>query len=68
MNFLICKKHNKVEKAIEKAMANGFICMNKNCQESSKIICSVCKNEHRDHTNKILSLENTSLLLQSLIN
>lgn len=67
MAFLICEKHGKSEKVGDRAMINGHICMNKYCPDAFKVFCSGCKNEHRDHTNKVLTLEDVSFLLERLL-
>lgn len=64
MAFIICEKHHKGEKTGDRALINGHICMNKYCPDSFKVFCSNCKNEHKDHSNKILSLEDFSFLLE----
>ncbi len=67
MSFLICQKHNKVEKIGSKVPANSYICMNRYCPNSFKIICGACKNDHRDHSIKVLTIEDVIFLTQRLI-
>lgn len=67
MSFLICEKHNRVEKTSSKMVTSGFICMNRYCPDSFHVICPTCKNEHRDHAIKVLTIEDLSFLLDRLI-
>lgn len=56
MSFVICDKHKKVEKLSSKVITNGYVCMNRYCPDSFKVLCATCKNDHRDHANKLLSI------------
>lgn len=67
MEFLICEKHKKTEKVVSKVNANGYVCMNRYCPDSFKIFCSNCKNDHRDHAIKVLTLEDTTFLIERLL-
>jgi len=46
-----------------KVNSNGYICMNRYCPDSFKVICQACKNDHRDHHVKVLSVEDTIFLI-----
>jgi hypothetical protein len=67
MSFLICERHNKIEKVGAKVAPNGFICMNRYCPNSFKVFCGACKNEHRDHSIKVLSIEDIIFLTDRLV-
>ena len=41
--------------------------MNRYCPNPFSVFCSSCKHEHRDHAFKVLSLEDTSLLIERLL-
>jgi len=41
--------------------------MNRYCPESFKVFCAACKNDHRDHAIKILTLEDVSFLVDRLL-
>lgn len=67
MEFLICEKHKKVEKIGTKVNTNGYVCMNRYCPDAFKVFCSTCKNDHRDHAIKILTIEDTTFLIERLL-
>jgi hypothetical protein len=67
MSYLICEKHSKSEKSGSKMLTNGYICMNRYCPDSFKVLCSSCKNDHRDHSAKILTIEDVSFLVERLL-
>lgn len=67
MAFLICAKHNKYEKVGSKVPNTGHVCMNRYCPDSFKVFCSTCKNEHRDHAIKILTIEDITFLVERLL-
>jgi hypothetical protein len=41
--------------------------MNRYCPDSFKVFCANCKNDHRDHAIKVLSIEDTTFLLERLL-
>lgn len=41
--------------------------MNRYCPSSFKVFCTACKNDHRDHAIKILTLEDVSFLVDRLL-
>lgn len=41
--------------------------MNRYCQESFLPLCQACKSDHRDHSNKILTLEDITFLIERLL-
>lgn len=41
--------------------------MNRYCPEAYTILCSACRNEHRDHTVKVLTIEDVSFLVERLL-
>jgi hypothetical protein len=67
MSYLICEKHNKLEKIGSKIPNNGYICMNRYCPDSFKVFCATCKNDHRDHSIKVLTIEDVSFLVDRLL-
>lgn len=67
MSFLICEKHGKWEKAGSKVAVNGYICMNRYCPDSFKVFCAACKNDHRDHSIKVLTIEDVGFLVERLL-
>jgi hypothetical protein len=67
MSFLICGKHEKREKQASKVGVTGHVCMNRYCPNSFQVFCGSCKNDHRDHAVKVLSLEDLSFLLERLL-
>jgi hypothetical protein len=67
MSFVICEKHNKVEKAGAKVAANSYICMNRYCPNAFNIFCVTCKSEHRDHAIKVLTFEDVCFLTDRLL-
>jgi len=67
MSFVICSKHNKTEKTAAKVSANTYICMNPNCPNSFKVLCFGCKNEHKDHINQVISIEDATFLVDRLM-
>lgn len=46
---------------------NCYICMNKYCPNAYTILCNLCKNEHRDHQVKILTIEDIAFLIDRLL-
>ena len=66
MEFPICEKHKKVEKTMHKVSTNAYVCMNRYCPDSYKVFCCNCKNDHRDHQMKLLTIEDTVFLLERL--
>lgn len=41
--------------------------MNRYCPDSFKVICSACKVDHRDHANKVLTVEDATFLIERLM-
>jgi hypothetical protein len=41
--------------------------MNKYCPNAYTILCNLCKNEHRDHQVKILTIEDIAFLIDRLL-
>ncbi len=56
MEFLICEKHKKIEKLAHKVTGLTHVCLNRYCNLSYIPFCTICKNDHRDHSNKLLPL------------
>ena len=48
-------------------LANANVCMNRYCPNSFTVMCSLCKTEHRDHSIKILTLEDVRLFVEKLL-
>lgn len=67
MSYLLCEKHNKIEKTASKIPVNGLICLNRYCPESFKVFCATCKTDHRDHAVKVLTIEDVSFLVDRLL-
>lgn len=67
MSFVICEKHNRVEKLATKVAANGYVCMNRFCPAAFTLFCSACKPDHRDHSVKVLTLEDIGFLTDRLL-
>jgi hypothetical protein len=67
MSYLICEKHNKIEKSSNKLGSTAQVCMNRYCPNSFKIFCATCKIDHRDHAFKILTLEDITFLVDRLL-
>lgn len=67
MVFRICEKHNKVEKTGSNCMTSAHVCMDRGCGESYKVLCDLCKKEHRNHAITLLNVEDVSFLLERLI-
>lgn len=67
MSYVICDKHKKTEKLTSKLITNAYLCMNRYCPDSFKVVCPTCKNDHRDHANKVLTIEDTTFLLDRLL-
>ena len=61
------EKHNKYEKNGNKVAVNAYVCMNRYCPDSFKVFCSACKNDHRDHAMKILTIEDITFLVDRLL-
>lgn len=67
MSFVICEKHNKAERVGTRAAANSYICMNRFCPNAFGVFCLTCKAEHRDHSIKVLTIEDLTFLLERLL-
>jgi hypothetical protein len=65
--FLICSKHNRTEKTATKVPTNTFICMHSDCPHSYRVLCNGCKNDHKDHSNKVLTIEDATFLVDRLM-
>jgi hypothetical protein len=67
MEWTICNKHKKKEKTFQRVLPSACVCMNRYCPSSFTVMCSACKPEHRDHTIKILTLEDVQNFLNKFI-
>lgn len=43
------------------------ICLNRYCPKAYTMLCSACRPDHRDHTTKIMSIEDLCFLLDRLL-
>ncbi len=41
--------------------------MNRYCPDSFRVFCSACKNDHRDHSIKVLTIEDVGFLVERLL-
>lgn len=65
--LLICQKHKKYEKNLAVIPNNYYICLNRYCPSSFTVICANCKQDHRDHIVKLLSIEDICFLVDRLL-
>lgn len=67
MSFLICERHNRLEKSGSNVMTSGQICLDRECLDGYRVICEGCKKDHRNHAIKLLTIEDVSFLLDRLV-
>lgn len=64
---LVCDRHQKYETNMSMISTNYYICMNRYCPDAYKVLCSSCRQDHRDHTINILSIEDICFLIDRLL-
>lgn len=64
---LVCSRHGKREANMSMIANNYYICMNRYCPDAYQVLCSACRQDHRDHTISLLSIEDLCFLIDRLL-
>lgn len=65
--LLVCERHQKRELNPRMLPTNSYVCLHRDCRQAFTMLCSACRTDHRDHSTKIMSMEDLSFLMERLL-